>query len=115
MWKCSRRVATWPPAAHPDAVRFAARAFSRFLTEEAARILQHFGAEVRIFDPMELPMAGSVPEDHPNVVGLCALSLWLEGQVRCSPERHGAITAVMKNRIDWIPLRVSRDRARNDT
>jgi arsenic resistance protein ArsH len=80
------------------------RSFSRFLTHEAARILEHFGAEVRIFDPMELPMAGSVPEDHPKVVELRALSLWSEGQVWCSPERHGAITAVMKNQIDWIPL-----------
>ena len=80
------------------------RSFSRFLTQEAARILERFGAEVRIFDPMELPMAGSVPEDHPKVVELRALSLWSEGQVWCSPERHGAITAVMKNQIDWIPL-----------
>lgn len=80
------------------------RSFSRFLTEEAARILEHFGAEVKIFDPAELPMAGSVPEDHPKVVELRALSLWSEGQVWCSPERHGAITAVMKNQIDWIPL-----------
>lgn len=80
------------------------RSFSRFLTYEAARILEHFGAEVRIFDPAELPMAGSVPETHPKVVELRALSLWSEGQVWCSPERHGAITAVMKNQIDWIPL-----------
>ena len=80
------------------------RSFSRFLIQEAARILEHFGAEVRIFDPMELPMAGSVPEDHPKVLELRALSLWSEGQVWCSPERHGAITAVMKNQIDWIPL-----------
>ena len=80
------------------------RSFSRFLTEEAARILEHFGAEVRIFDPTELPMAGSVPDTHPKVVELRALSLWSEGQVWCSPERHGAITAVMKNQIDWIPL-----------
>jgi arsenic resistance protein ArsH len=80
------------------------RSFSRFLTHEAARILEHFGAEVRIFDPAELPMAGSVPETHPKVVELRALSLWSEGQVWCSPERHGAITAVMKNQIDWIPL-----------
>ncbi len=80
------------------------RSFSRFLVYEAARILEHFGAEVKIFDPMELPMAGSVPEDHPKVVELRALSLWSEGQVWCSPERHGAITAVMKNQIDWIPL-----------
>jgi arsenic resistance protein ArsH len=80
------------------------RSFSRFLTEEAARILEHFGAEVKIFDPTELPMAGSVPETHPKVVELRALSMWSEGQVWCSPERHGAITAVMKNQVDWIPL-----------
>jgi len=80
------------------------RSFSRFLTEEAARILEQFGAEVKIFDPRELPMAGSVPETHPKVIELRALSLWSEGQVWCSPERHGAITAVMKNQIDWIPL-----------
>jgi arsenic resistance protein ArsH len=80
------------------------RSFSRFLTFEAARILEHFGAEVRIFDPMELPMAGSVPETHPKVVELRELCLWSEGQVWCSPERHGAVTAVMKNQIDWIPL-----------
>ena len=80
------------------------RSFSRYLTYEAARILEHFGAEVRIFDPTELPMAGSVPETHPKVVELRELSLWSEGQVWCSPERHGAITAVMKNQIDWIPL-----------
>jgi arsenic resistance protein ArsH len=80
------------------------RSFSRFLTEEAARILEHFGAEVRIFDPTELPMAGSVPDTHPKVLELRALSMWSEGQVWCSPERHGAITAVMKNQIDWIPL-----------
>jgi arsenic resistance protein ArsH len=80
------------------------RSFSRFLTYEAARVLEHFGAEVKIFDPSDLPMAGSVPETHPKVVELRALSLWSEGQVWCSPERHGAITAVMKNQIDWIPL-----------
>ncbi|MET0981803.1 MAG: arsenical resistance protein ArsH [Telluria sp.] len=80
------------------------RSFSRLLTFEAARILEHFGAEVKIFDPMELPMVGSVPETHPKVVELRELCLWSEGQVWCSPERHGAITGVMKNQIDWIPL-----------
>jgi len=80
------------------------RSFSRFLTEEAARILERFGAEVRIFDPMALPMVGSVPDTHPKVVELRELCLWSEGQVWCSPERHGAVTAVMKNQIDWIPL-----------
>ena len=80
------------------------RSFSRFLTEEAARILEHFGAEVKIFDPTALPMVGSVPETHPKVAELRALCLWSEGQVWCSPERHGAVTAVLKNQIDWIPL-----------
>ena len=80
------------------------RSFSRFLSFEAARILEHLGAVVKIFDPLELPMAGSVPETHPKVVELRELCLWSEGQVWCSPERHGAVTAVMKNQIDWIPL-----------
>jgi arsenic resistance protein ArsH len=80
------------------------RSFSRYLIEEAARILTQFGAEVRIYNPMELPMAGSVADDHPKVVELRELCLWSEGQVWCSPERHGAVTAVMKNQIDWIPL-----------
>jgi len=80
------------------------RSFSRLLTEEAARILEQLGADVKIFDPSPLPMAGSVPDDHPAVAELRALCLWSEGQVWCSPERHGAITAVMKNQIDWIPL-----------
>lgn len=80
------------------------RSFSRFLTFEAARILEQFGADVKIFDPFDLPMAGSVPETHPKVAELRELCLWSEGQVWCSPERHGAVTAVMKNQIDWIPL-----------
>jgi arsenic resistance protein ArsH len=80
------------------------RSFSRFLTYEAARILEHFGAEVKTFDPLDLPMVGSVPENHAQVAELRELCIWSEGLVWCSPERHGAITAVMKNQIDWIPL-----------
>jgi arsenic resistance protein ArsH len=80
------------------------RSFSRFLTYEAARILEYFGAEVKIFDPAELPIVGSVPESHPKVVELRELFLWSEGQVWCSPERHGTVTSVMKNQIDWVPL-----------
>jgi arsenic resistance protein ArsH len=80
------------------------RSFSRLLVEEAARLLVHMGAEVKIFNPAELPIAGSVPETHPKVAELRALSIWSEGQVWCSPERHGAVTAVFKNQIDWIPL-----------
>lgn len=80
------------------------RSFSRLLVEEAARILQRLGAETRIFDPRDLPAPDSVDASHPKVQELRALSLWSEGQVWCSPERHGAITGVIKSQIDWIPL-----------
>ncbi|MFV0281883.1 MAG: arsenical resistance protein ArsH [Rhodoblastus sp.] len=80
--------------------------YSRFLTFEAERLLKHFGAETRIFDPSGLPLPDGVPVDHPKVRELRDLSLWSEGQVWTSPERHGAMTAVMKAQIDWIPLSV---------
>ena len=80
------------------------RSFSRLLTEEAARLLHVLGAETRIFDPRDLPMANSTSPDHPKVQELRALSLWSEGQVWCSPEVHGAVTGVFKNQIDWLPL-----------
>jgi arsenic resistance protein ArsH len=82
------------------------RSYSRLLAEEAARIITELGAEARFFDPMELPLADSVPADHPKVLELRELSFWSEGQVWSSPERHGAVTGVMKNQIDWIPLSV---------
>ena len=80
------------------------RSFSRLLTEEAARLLEHFGAETRIFNPTGLPLADDVPDDHPMVKELRDLVLWSEGMVWCSPERHGAMTGVFKSQIDWIPL-----------
>ncbi len=83
-----------------------ARSFSRLLVEEAARILQRLGAETRIFDPRDLPLPDATTPDHPKVQELRTLSLWSEGQVWCSPERHGAISGVMKAQIDWIPLEV---------
>jgi arsenic resistance protein ArsH len=81
-----------------------ARSYSRLLVEEAARILDILGAEVRIFDPRGLPVADATGADDPKVQELRASALWSEGQVWCSPERHGAITGVFKNQIDWIPL-----------
>lgn len=78
--------------------------YSRLLTLEAERILKRFGAETRVFDPHGLPIVDSVSADHPKVVELRELSLWSEGQVWCSPERHGTLTAVFKNQIDWLPL-----------
>jgi arsenic resistance protein ArsH len=80
------------------------RSYSRLLTLEAERILKHLGAETRVFDPAGLPMPDSVPSDHPKVQELRDLALWSEGQVWCSPERHGTITGVFKSQIDWIPL-----------
>ncbi|MFC5069071.1 arsenical resistance protein ArsH [Flaviflagellibacter deserti] len=83
-----------------------ARSYSRFLTQEAARLLEYFGAEVRIFDPAGLPLPDAEPDNHPKVRELRELSQWSEGQVWCSPERHGTISGVMKAQIDWIPLSV---------
>ncbi len=83
------------------------RSFSRLATEEAARLLQFFGAETRIFDPSDLPLPDQVAgDDHPAVQELRDLSIWSEGQVWCSPERHGQITGLMKAQIDHLPLSI---------
>ena len=82
------------------------RSYSRLLAEEAARIIEGFGAEVKFFDPYELPIRGSVPDTHPKVQELRELSEWSEGQVWSSPEMHGNITGILKNQIDWIPLNI---------
>jgi arsenic resistance protein ArsH len=81
-----------------------ARSYSRFLAHEAARLLEHFGAETRIFDPHGLPLPDDTPDTHPKVQELRELATWSEGQVWCSPERHGSMSGVMKSMIDWIPL-----------
>ena len=80
------------------------QSFSRKLALEAERILRQFGAETRVFDPHDLPLLDSVGADHPKVQQLRDWSLWSEGQVWVSPERHGTFTAVFKNQIDWLPL-----------
>nr|WP_206362962.1 arsenical resistance protein ArsH [Stenotrophobium rhamnosiphilum] len=82
-----------------------ARSFSRHATEEAARLLNYFGAETRIFDPSDLPLPDQISGDkHPAIQELRELSMWSEGHVWCSPERHGQITGVMKAQIDHLPL-----------
>jgi arsenic resistance protein ArsH len=81
-----------------------ARSYSRFLTLEAQRLLEAFGAETRVFDPSGLPLPDDAPDTHPKVRELRELAAWSEGQVWCSPERHGAMTGIMKAQIDWIPL-----------
>lgn len=80
------------------------QSFSRKLALEAERILKHLGAETRVFDPHQLPMLDRVPANHPEVQRLREWSTWSEGQVWVSPERHGTITGVFKNQIDWLPL-----------
>ncbi len=82
------------------------RSYSRLLAEEAARVLEGVGCEVRWFHPHDLPMKGPGLDDHPEVVRLRELSTWSEAQVWSSPEMHGAITGVFKNQIDWIPLSI---------
>jgi len=83
------------------------RSYSRLLTLEAARLLEAMGGDVRIFDPAGLPLPDGAPDTHPRVQELRALAAWSEGMVWCSPERHGAMTGIMKAQIDWIPLSVS--------
>ena len=82
------------------------RSYSRFLTLEAERLLRALGAETRIFDPRDLPLPDAVPETNIKVRELRDLAAWSEGQVWCSPERHGAMTGIMKAQIDWIPLSI---------
>ena len=99
------------PSTHPPRIlllygSLRERSFSRLLTQEAARILEQLGCETRIFDPRDLPLPDATGPDHPKVQELRALSQWSEGQVWCSPERHGAISGIMKAQIDWIPLEI---------
>ncbi len=78
--------------------------YSRFLSQEAARLLERFGAETRFFHPDELPLPDSAGAGHPKVKELRDAVTWCEGMVWCSPERHGSMSGIMKAQIDWIPL-----------
>ncbi len=80
------------------------RSFSRGVADEAERLLRWFGADVRRFDPSGLPLPDDVDADHPKVKELRDLAIWSEGMLWSAPERHGAMSSVMKAQIDWIPL-----------
>lgn len=80
------------------------RSFSRLVTFEARRLLDAMGAETRVFDPAGLPLPDGAPDTHSKVQELRELAAWSEGMVWTSPERHGAMTGIMKAQIDWIPL-----------
>jgi arsenic resistance protein ArsH len=82
------------------------RSYSRLLTFEAARLLEAMGGETHVFDPAGLPLADGAPDSHPKVQELRRLAAWSEGMVWCSPERHGAMTGILKTQIDWIPLSI---------
>ncbi len=82
------------------------RSYSKLLTLEASLILEAMGAEVKVFDPLNLPQPDAAPDTHPKVQELRHLAAWSEGMVWCSPERHGAMTGILKSQIDWIPLSV---------
>jgi arsenical resistance protein ArsH len=80
------------------------RSYSRFLVQEAERLLKAYGAETRIYDPSGLPLPDDADDSHPKVRELRDLCAWSEAHVWCSPERHGAMTGILKSQIDWIPL-----------
>jgi arsenic resistance protein ArsH len=98
-----------PRAGHPPRIlllygSLRKRSYSRLAAEEAARILRRLGAETRTFNPSGLPLPDDAEAVHPKVRELRELAMWSEGMVWCSPERHGAMTGIMKAQIDWIPL-----------
>lgn len=80
------------------------QSYSRYLSEEAGRVLRAFGAEVRTFRPHDLPLFDRESYDHAEVQKLRELSVWSEAHVWVSPEQHGSMTAVFKNQLDWLPL-----------
>lgn len=104
-----QRLLAAEPSRHPPRIlmlygSLRERSYSRLLSFEAARLLEALGAEVRLFDPTGLPLPDGAPDTHPKVQELRQAAAWSEGMVWCSPERHGAMTGVMKSQIDWIPL-----------
>lgn len=98
------RVSTHPPRFLLLYGSLRERSYSRLLIEEADRLLRSVGAKTRIFDPLGLPQPDGAPATHEKVAELRELSIWSEGHVWCSPERHGAMTGIFKSQIDWLPL-----------
>jgi arsenic resistance protein ArsH len=83
-----------------------ATSYSRKMAYEFARLLELLGCDVRVYNPMGLPVRN--PDDngeqHLKVLEIRALTHWSDGHVWVSPEMHGTITGTFKNQIDWIPL-----------
>jgi len=104
--KCQSEVAAHAPRILLLYGSLRKRSFSRLVVEECARLLSRMGAEVEIFNPEGLPQTDTEDENHPKVQELRELMMWSEGQVWCSPERHGSMTSIFKSQIDWVPLSV---------
>ena len=105
------KLRTVAPLSHPPKIlllygSLRERSFSRLLAEEAERLLRAMGCETRFFNPHGLPQVDDAPETHPKVAELRELVEWSEGMVWSSPERHGAMTGLMKSQIDWIHLSI---------
>lgn len=88
-----------------------ATSYSRLAVQEAGRLLEYFGAQVKIFHPKGLPLPDDEDIEHPKVKELHELLAWSEGMVWCSPERHGSMSSIFKAQIDWIPLAAGAIRA----
>ena len=101
-----QQVSTHPPRILMLYGSLRERSYSKLLTLEAASLLEAMCAEVRVFDPLGLPQPDAAPDTHAKVEELRDLAAWSEGMVWCSPERHGAMTGILKSQIDWIPLSV---------
>ncbi|HVG48879.1 MAG TPA: arsenical resistance protein ArsH [Rubellimicrobium sp.] len=98
-----------PPPSHPPRIlllygSLRPRSYSRLLTLEAQRLLDAMDCETRVYHAHGLPLPDDAEASHPKVQELREAMLWSEGQVWTSPERHGAMSAVLKAQIDWIPL-----------
>ncbi|MCL1125206.1 NAD(P)H-dependent oxidoreductase [Shewanella surugensis] len=92
--------------------------YSRMLADEAARIMETFGAETKVFHPHDIPIVNTgltqskdesaLPK---SVIELRDAVSWSDAMVWISPEIHGGISATFKNMIDWLPLNTDAKRS----
>lgn len=87
------------------------KSYSWKLAQQVKDLLEQFGAEVKIFDPSSLPIYNQDDQDLPAVQEyLLDYIDWAEGFFWIAPELHGSMPAVMKNQMDWIPLKMGAKR-----
>ena len=78
--------------------------YSRLLSYEAARIFHHLGADVKIYNPSQLPLKDDASDSHFKVQELKSLIEWSDANFWCSPENHGCMSGVMKTQLDHLPV-----------